>query len=80
MGGVNSQVRLTEEKIESTFSDLQNLFASYRVCKQYFINVTGIKIIVFINCQNKLIPLQICFHCQATVLMSQNRLLLIDTL
>lgn len=80
VGGVNSQVRLTEEKIESTFSDLQNLFASYRVCKQYIINITGIKIIVFINCQDKLITLQISFHCQATVLMSQNQLLLIDTL
>lgn len=38
VGGVNSQVRLTEARIESAFSDLQNLLASYQVCKQYFNN------------------------------------------
>lgn len=46
VGGVNSQVRLTEEGIESVISDLQDLFASYQVCKQCFINITSIKIIV----------------------------------
>lgn len=31
VGGVNSQVRLTEEEVQSAFDDLRNLFAEYQV-------------------------------------------------
>lgn len=35
VGGVNSQVRLTDEEVQSVFTDLQKLFAAYQVrnCK-----------------------------------------------
>lgn len=32
VGGVNSQVRLTEEEVESIVDDLRKLFAAYQVC------------------------------------------------
>uniref|UniRef100_A0A8C5HCB1 P-type phospholipid transporter n=1 Tax=Gouania willdenowi TaxID=441366 RepID=A0A8C5HCB1_GOUWI len=46
VGGINSQVRLTEAQIEDTFRDVKELFSSFQVTRLYF---PGVKSVWFYN-------------------------------
>uniref|UniRef100_A0A8C5HDU1 P-type phospholipid transporter n=1 Tax=Gouania willdenowi TaxID=441366 RepID=A0A8C5HDU1_GOUWI len=46
VGGINSQVRLTEAQIEDTFRDVKELFSSFQVTRLYFPGVKS----VFMSC------------------------------